>query len=184
MVVARSLLLPLERVSTFPTRRVSLLLCTQIPERTSMIEILEIRVTSLSSVSRKEGSNPRDRFLFPRFSSIEPGNLGTMEILERESERREKEKERGEGRGKKEFRPSLLLFALSPHERRYKRRNTSCLVNITGYRPCLGDRNVGQRRALLPLCIHRSRGSTPRFGAVTTDEFRMSPANGKQRAGR
>lgn len=80
-----------------------------------------------------------------------------MEILERESERREKEKkERGEGRGKKEFRPSLLLFPLSPHERRYKRRNTSCLVNITGYRPCLGDRNVGQRRAPSP-CVYIDR---------------------------
>lgn len=119
------------------------------------------------------------------FLDFPPSNRETLEILERESERREKEKkERGEGRGKKEFRPSLLLFPLSPHERRYKRRNTSCLVNITGYRPCLGDRNVRQRRAPLPLCIHRSRGSTPRFGAVTTDEFRMSPANGKQRAGR
>lgn len=120
------------------------------------------------------------------FLDFPPSKRETLEPWKswNEKAKGERKRRRKEGRGKKEFRPSLLLFPLSPHERRYKRRNTSCLVNITGYRPCLGDRNVGQRRAPLPLCIHRSRGSTPRFGAVTTDEFRMSPANGKQRAGR
>lgn len=178
MVVARSLLLPLERVSTFPTRRVSLLLCTQIPERTSMIEILEIRVTPIFCFSERgiqsQGQIPFSSiFLHRTGKPWNHGNLGTRK-------RKEREREEGKRGGEKR---NFVLPSLS-FERRYKRRNTSCLVNITGYRPCLGDRNVGQRRAPLPLCIHRSRGSTPRFGAVTTDEFRMSPANGKQRAGR
>lgn len=86
---------PWKRVSTFPTRRVSLLLCTQIPERTSMIEILEIRVTPIFCFSERgiqsHGQIP--------FSSIFLHRTGKPWKSWNEKAKGERKRRRKEGRG-------------------------------------------------------------------------------------
>lgn len=109
--------------------------------------------------------------LFHRFSLVDfhhrsnhRGNLG-----ETRSERREKKrKERGKEREKiAEFRP----FAPPPRVD----------INVGIPREYYKPRARGSKLAWKAPPYTSIERSTPRFGAVTTDEFRMSPANGKQR---
>lgn len=172
MVVACSLLLlPLERISTFPISRI---------------------VSLPSSVYANTGKDEYDRnplldFGLPIFCFLETGIQSLPFFIDFPPSRASWKSWNEKARGEKRSRNFVLSLSLL-NERRYKGRNTSCLVNITG-RGVRGERAFRVRGAspfpLPPIVyIHRSRGSTPRFGAVTTDEFRMSPANGKQRGGR
>lgn len=123
---------PWKRVSTFPTRRVSLLLCTQIPERTSMIEILEIRVTPIFCFSERgiqsHGQIPFSSiFLHRSGKPWNHGNLGTRKRKERE---REEGKRGGEGKkGISSFPPPL-----SPLSSRTSIQTSEYLVSREYYR--------------------------------------------------
>lgn len=137
MVVACSLLLlPLERISTFPISRI---------------------VSLPSSVYANTGKDEYDRnplldFGLPIFCFLETGIQSLPFFIDFPPSRASWKSWNEKARGEKRSRNFVLSLSLL-NERRYKRRNTSCLVNITGR----GVREERLPSPSPPSCIYIDR---------------------------